>query len=78
MIAQIATSGILDRTFVAGGMTHMLDDQWMPSIAAVPYWPSGALISAWTDSNTTPGISSRSDVFIELIPTPVVRTLGGF
>jgi hypothetical protein len=55
-----------------------LGDQALPSLTAVPYWPSGALVGVWTDlvRDGYAGYSSRADVVVELIPTPVVRNNG--
>ena len=57
---------------------HRLGDQLMPSLAAVPYWPSGGLVAAWTDRTGTNygGQAPHGDVVVELIPTPVVRKGG--
>ena len=57
---------------------HRLGDQLMPSLAAVPYWPSGAIIAAWADRTGANygGQAPLGDVVMELIPTPVVR-MGG-
>jgi hypothetical protein len=58
---------------------HGFGDQVVPSITAVPYWPSGALVAAWTDlvGGSYSGHAVHADVVIELIPTPVVRNPGG-
>jgi len=69
----------LSKTTVLDRLLDRLADEVMPSIAAVPYWPSGALAAVCTDlsgANFT-GQAAHADVVIELIPTPVVRTQGG-
>lgn len=58
-------------------VTHQHGDQARPALAAAPYWPSGALLAAWDDLTST-GYGAQpehGDVVLELIPTPVLRTL---
>ena len=59
---------------------HRLGDQVMPSLASVPLWPTGALVAAWTDlsGGNYAGQVAHADVLLELIPTPVIRTMGGY
>jgi hypothetical protein len=56
---------------------HQAGDQARPALAAAPYWPSGALLAAWDDltSDNYAGQPEHGDVVIELIPTPIFRTL---
>ena len=54
---------------------HRPGDQVLPALASVPYWPTGALVAAWTDLTATNfGMQApHGDVVLELIPTPVLR-----
>ena len=58
---------------------HRLGDQGTPALVSLPYWPTCALLAAWTDwsGGNYGGQASHADVVVELIPTPVVRTMGG-
>jgi len=51
----------------------------MVSMVPVPYWPTGALAAVWTDlrGGNFGGQAPHAEVVIELIPTPIVRTVGG-
>ena len=54
---------------------HTPGDQVLPALASLPYWPTGALVAAWTDRTATNfGTQApHGDVVLELIPTPVLR-----
>jgi len=54
---------------------HRKGDQVMPSLTAVPYWPSGAVVAVWNDLTAAnyPGQAAHGDVVVELVPTPVLR-----
>jgi len=55
---------------------HQQGDQARPALAAVPYWPSGAVLAAWDDLTSTSygSQAEHGDVVLELIPTPILRT----
>jgi len=61
------------------GDAPRLGDQVMVSVVPVPYWPTGALAAVWTDlrGGNFSGQAPHAELVIELIPTPIVRTVGG-